>query len=295
MKKIHKDIHGSNGARKRDQARAALEAIRDEKAIPSLYREFGGGQTDQLLLIQALERIDKPLATKVLAMLAVYGRTPKVRRKATEILRGRPAGDYLELLVGLLVDTFKYEVKPVGGPGSPGVLFVEGQRYQRRRGSTRRLRAPNVMPQPGDMISYDQLGMPVITRPLAFAGRPTAIKGAKGLFYQPEEVVQFSASQMMAEAQRGAAVAESQLESDVAEIKATNADRRHFNELVMSVASYATGKSAGDDPEDWRNAVGQQKSGIEPQKPTVTELIPLAYQPRFAQLGFMVKITDGDT
>ena len=145
------------------------------------------------------------------------------------------------------------------------------------------------------MITYDQLGMPVITRPLAFAGNPAAIKGSKGLFLQREQVVQFSASQMIAEAQKGAAVAESQLESDVAEIKAINADRRHFNELVMSVASYATGKSAGDDPEDWRNAVGQKKSGNAPQKPTVTELIPLAYQPRFAQLGFMVKITDGDT
>jgi hypothetical protein len=52
LKKIHKDIHGANGAKKRDQARAALEAIRDEKAIPSLYREFGGSQTDQVLLIE---------------------------------------------------------------------------------------------------------------------------------------------------------------------------------------------------------------------------------------------------
>ena len=84
VKKIHKDIHGSNGAKKRDLARAAFEAIHDEKAIPSLYREFGSSPTDQLLLIQALDRIDTPLATKVLAMLAVYGRTPEVRRRATE-------------------------------------------------------------------------------------------------------------------------------------------------------------------------------------------------------------------
>ena len=62
-------------------------------------------------------------------MLAVYGRTPEVRRRATEILRGRPAEDYLELLVGLMVDPLKYEVKPVAGPGSPGVLFVEGERF----------------------------------------------------------------------------------------------------------------------------------------------------------------------
>ncbi len=295
LKKIHKDIHGANGAKKRQAARAAFEAIRDEKAIPSLYREFAGGRTDQFMLIDALERIDKPLATRVLAMLAVYGRTPEVRRKATEILRGRPAADYLELLVGLLVDTVKYEVKPVAGPGSPGILFVEGQRYNMARYYAPPL-PPTVVPRPGDIITYDQLGMPVITRPLAFAGGPIAIKGMKGLFYQPEEVAQFSASQMIMEAEKGAAAAAAQLEGDLAQIKAFNAERRHFNELVMSVASYATGKSAGDDPDDWRKAVGQgEKYKNKPKKPTVTELVALTYRPAFAQLGFMVKITDGDT
>ncbi len=30
-------------------------------------------------------------------------------------------------------DPLKYEVKPVGGPGSPGVLFVEGQQFNVNR------------------------------------------------------------------------------------------------------------------------------------------------------------------
>ncbi len=294
LKKIHKDIHGANGAKKLRTARAAFETIRDEKAIPSLYREFAGGRTDQLMLIEALERIDKPLATRVLAMLAVYGRTPEVRRKATEILRNRQATDYLELLVGLLIDTFKYEVKPVGGPGSPGVLFVEGQRY-----NVARYYAPppppNVMPMPGDMITYDQLGMPVITRPLAIVSVSSPIKRFQGESLITEEFAQFSASQMIMEAEKGAAAAQSQLQSDVAQIKAINADRRHFNELVMSVASYATGNTAGDEPEDWRKAIGQKKSWSEPQKPTVTELVPLGYRPAFAQLGFMMVLGKVDT
>ena len=163
VKKIHKDIHGSNGAKKRDLARAAFEAIHDEKAIPSLYREFGGNPTDQLLLIQALDRIDTPLATKVLAMLAVYGQTPEVRRRATELLRGRPSQDYLELLVDLMVDPFKYEVKPVGGPGSPGMLFVEGEKFNMARFYAPPP-PPNVVPQPGDIITYDRFGMPGILR-----------------------------------------------------------------------------------------------------------------------------------
>jgi tetratricopeptide (TPR) repeat protein len=297
LKKIHKDIHGSNGAKKREVARAAFEAIRDEKAIPSLYRQFGSSQTDQILLIQVLERIDKPLATRVLAMLAVYGRTPEVRRHATEVLRGRASEDYLELLVDLLVDPLKYEVKSVGGPGSPGVLFVEGQQF-----NVARFYAPppppNVVPQPGDIISYDAAGMPVITRSLGQLGSRTGVPGSKIVAFDTDATIQFSASQMMVEAQRGAAVAESQLEGDVAQLKAINDDRRHFNELVMSAASYATGKTVGTDPKDWRRAVAGEKAekkyGEEPtskpKKPTVTELVPLAYQPVFAQLGLMTKI-----
>jgi hypothetical protein len=95
---------------------------------------------------------------------------------------------------------------------------------------------------------------------------------------------------MMLEAEKGAAVAESQRQGDLAQIKSVNDARRHFNELVISVVSYASGKAAGDDPKDWRKAVGlERRSGVLPKKPTLTELVPMAYRPQFAQLGLMVK------
>ena len=288
LARIHKDIHGSNGTRKREQARESFEAIRDEKAIPSLYREFAGGQADQILMIQALDRIDRPLATRVLAMLAVYGRTPEVRRRATEILRGRSAEDYLAPLVGLLVDPLKYEVKPVGGPGSPGVLFVEGERFNVARYYAPPL-PPNVAPQPGDLISYDRFGMPVITRYLG--NYKVGVPGSSTLVYDFKGAeVQFSATQMMVEAQKGAAVAEAQLEGDVAQVKSINAERRHFNELVLAVAAYATGKDRGPTPKDWRDSVigkKEEKSYGKEIKPTLTEVTPLAYQPIFSQFSFL--------
>jgi hypothetical protein len=295
LKKIHKDIHGSSGAKKRDQAQAAFKAIRDEKAIPSLYREFGSTQSDQILLIQALERIDKPLAARVLAMLAVYGRTPEARRRATEFLRNRPSGEYLDLLVGLMVDPLKYDVKPVGGPGSPGVLFVEGERFNMARFYAPPP-PPNVTPQPGDTIAYDQYGRPSIIRSLGQVGSRHGVPGSKTLAYDTMAFARFSADEMMLEAEKGAALAQSQLKGDVAQIKSINDGRRHFNELVMSVASYATGKSHGDDPKDWRKAVNgenaEKKYREEPskRKPIVTELVPLAYRPAFAQLSFMVRL-----
>ena len=87
-----------------------------------------------------------------------------------------------------------------------------------------------------------------------------------------------------------AAAAEAQLEGDVAQVKGINGDRRHFNELVMSVLAYATGKDRGPTPKDWREAVKGKNAdkNYETQKPvSVTELIPLAYQPSFVQLSFM--------
>ncbi len=36
-------------------------------------------------------------------------------------------------MIGLLRKRVKYEVRPVGGPGSPGVLFVEGERFNVQR------------------------------------------------------------------------------------------------------------------------------------------------------------------
>src|SRR5262249_55000920 len=163
-----------------------------------------------------------PLSTQVLAMMSVYGRTPEVRRRAAESLRGRTAGDFLELLVGLMVDPLKYEVKPVAGPGSPGVLFVEGERF-----NVARYYAPLTVSidwRPGDIVTYDASGMPEITRMVgASAVTPVhGVTGSKTLVSQTDQVefARVSAAQIMAENQRSAAAAEAQLEGDVAQIRA---------------------------------------------------------------------------
>ena len=233
LKKIHKDIHGGNGAKKREIALAAVADISDPRAILPVYREFGGGgQIDQVIVIQVLGQIVKPLSSRLLAMLAVYGKTPDVRRRATETLRGRPAEDFLDLLVGLMVDPYKYEVKPVAGPGSPGVLFVEGEKFNVSRFYAPPA-APNITPQPGDIVSYDPYGNPVISRPVGvIPGKRTGVPGSKTLVSETDQVGYelISPSQLMAEAQRGAVMAEAQLESDVANIKSINDDRKQFND-----------------------------------------------------------------
>ncbi len=295
LRKCHKDIHGTNGVKKRDEAQATLDAISDPQAIASVYREFGGGgERDQAIAIQILGQIDKPLSSKVLALMAVYGKTPEVRRRATETLRGRRPEEYLALLVGLMRDPLKYEVKPVGGPGSPGILFVEGERF-----NVRRFYAPpppiTVVPRPGDVLTYDQFGMPVITRTIGVGGPKVGVPGSKSLVYENDPAVQFSATQNLIEAQRGAVNAKAQLESDVAQIDAINDDLNKFNELVMAVAKDASGKDRGRTPKDWRDALARdnlyaKNPTQDPKKPTFSEVVPLAYNPVFSQLTFATKV-----
>jgi hypothetical protein len=296
LKKVHKDIHGTNGKPKAGLAQAELDKISDPRAVVSVYREFGGGgKSDQLMLVDVLSRIDKPISSKVLALIAVYGKTTDVRRQATEILRGRPSEDFLDLLVGLMIDPYKYEVKPVGGPGSPGVLLVEGEKFNVNRFYAPPA-APNITPQPGDIITYDQYGMPIINRPVRQAtiqGTPKGVPGSKNLVEQKEvdivDYVEISPSQLMMEAQRGAVVAKNQLEADVNLIKSINKDRKRFNDLVMAVAKDATGKDVGNTPKEWREALAaangfsQQPS---PAKPTYGEMVALQYNPVFAPVGF---------
>ena len=71
LKKVHKDIHGANGKAKRVLAEAELNKIADPSAVVPAYREFGGGgETDQWLLIDFLRRIEQPISSKVMALLA---------------------------------------------------------------------------------------------------------------------------------------------------------------------------------------------------------------------------------
>lgn len=282
----HKYIHGG---KHQIEAETALAEITDRRAVPAVYREFGvGSEADQAIAVQILGQIDDRKATKALASLAVYGASPQVRRIATETLRQRDEADYFGLLTRLLVDPLRYEVRPVGGPGSPGVLFVEGERY-----NVKRYYAPPPPPrfhvQPGDMISYDELGLPVIIRPGPIVQSSGVIPGPQPLRLQRQAMTRLSLTQSAQEARRGAVAAQGQLEGDIARIDSVNAARKSFNEHILTVLRGATGTDHGDDPQAWKDAMANAKGyqSTKRPKPTIDELVPLAYVPRFGQLSFI--------
>jgi hypothetical protein len=148
---------------KREEAAAALAAITDPRAVPSIGRVFGSSEVSQALVVRLLGQIDSQGSSRGLAHLAISSKSAEVRRSATETLRGRDPREYAHLLIGMIGDPIKYEVRPVGGPGSPGVLFVEGQ-----KANLQRLYAPNSAFQPGDEVGIDRFGQPVVRRTLDF-------------------------------------------------------------------------------------------------------------------------------
>src|SRR6202044_658378 len=96
---------------------------------------------------------------KGLGFLSIFAKSAQAGSAAAETLQGRDAREYADLLIALIRDPIKYEVKPVGGPGSPGGLFVEGP-----KANLRRLYSPPPAFRPGDSLKIDPSGLTVVDR-----------------------------------------------------------------------------------------------------------------------------------
>ena len=144
---------------RRAEAEANLLAVTDPRAVPSIAQVFGRAEADQLRAVQLLGQVDSIASSRGLVTLATFAKATEARRLATETLRGRDPREYADLLIALIRDRIEYEVTPVAGPGSPGVLKVKGKKVD-----VNRLYTPATPFQPGDRFTYDpQLGA-IVTR-----------------------------------------------------------------------------------------------------------------------------------
>ncbi len=143
-------------------AEANLLGLTDPRAVPSVGKVFIASDPDQTRAAQLLGQIDAPGASRGLAYLAAFGTSAETQRVATETLRRRDPREYANLLIPFIHKLIRYEVKPVGGPNSPGVLYVEGQ-----KANVRRLYEPRSLIQPTDRIAIDRFGQPVVERELS--------------------------------------------------------------------------------------------------------------------------------
>ncbi len=344
-----------NDATKRNDAANALAEITDPRAVSTVWSVLVVTSSKHHdAAVQVLGQIDSGPSSQALAFLAVSDKNAEIRRAAAETLKRRDPREYAGWLVNLLRKPIKYEVRPVGGPGSPGTLIVEGQ-----KAIFKRVYAPPALPVipvgPNDQVVLDDNGFPVIHHfeqnrfqtgrvpgdqllaqmsqigmsgpswsnnsltaltdqggpGLRAAGRAVALgsppNGNPGSF--ADTIVRTAANehtspsrigfrtsgtvtreytipvgQIVVEANKAAAVAEQQLEADVAPIEEYNKDVQVTNDRLLQVLSGITGSDLDRDQEKWKawwvNQIGYayQRPNDVPL-PTVVENVPIAYLP----------------
>ena len=124
----------SKDASKRAKAEEGLRDVTDPRAVPMIWSQFvRGGERLQIAAVQMLGQIDGPSASNGLAVLAVFSPAGEVRTRAIETLKRRDPRDVVGRLIGLIHKPYKYQVRHVNGPSSPGELFVEGERFNIQR------------------------------------------------------------------------------------------------------------------------------------------------------------------
>jgi hypothetical protein len=173
----YRDGLGARDDARRAEAEAALAHLDDPRAVPAVWATFARGNArGQAWAVRILTQIDGTEASRALAALAVFSPSAEVRRRTAESLRNRDPRDVVGWLIALIRKPLKYEVRPVGGPGSPGVLFVEGEKF-----NVQRLYAPPAMPNiplyAGETVTFDEFGLPVISRSLGAWQREEQING----------------------------------------------------------------------------------------------------------------------
>jgi len=165
LAKLRSDLENLS---KKAGAIEGLAAISDPRAVPSIWATFADGTAaHQEVAAGLLGQIDSAGSTRALALLALWGKSPEVRSKATAALGGRSVRDIASFLVALLRDPeldpdpilYHYRMQPAGsdGIGSEGYLFVQGPMYNVLRtyplGEGRMLRGPSgfipAPPRPG--------------------------------------------------------------------------------------------------------------------------------------------------
>jgi hypothetical protein len=253
------------------EAKAHLADVSDGRALPSVVKVFAsGGEADQLYAIEILGRIDAPESTRYIAGFSVLSRFATVRGAATDLLRRREARDYAGDLVEGIRAAMKYQVQPVGGPGSPGALLVETPRCK----ALRTYDAPpafSLSEQFFGYVGYDSNGLPVVAR-----GREIERMSRESPLLRAADLLAIEARtmQMIAEANLKAADSQQRLICDVEAIEATNKQAAACNAQITHVLRSTVDAPAGlkDDDENGWHTWWYDKLGYRYESPPQQEL-----------------------
>jgi hypothetical protein len=298
----------------RAAAEAALAALTDPLAVPSIWKVFAmGAAPDQEQAIDILGHIEGGRSSRALAGLAVLGQSELVRHAAVETLIRRNPDDVLMSWIGLLRTPIKYEVRQVAGPGSAGVLLVEGERFNARRFYTPpsgadlqalfldpRFSAPVLPlqtgsappgPPPGSRVvgSFGTTVLLIYDYTWALPPPPPKPTPDPTTAYQQYETsilqAQINRDFELVESAKMAAGAQAQLQHDVDMIEQANATIRERNARLAESLRRVAGKDLGEDRGAWlkwymnRRGYSYTPANVR-GKGTVDVQVPLPYVPQ---------------
>jgi hypothetical protein len=303
---------------KRDEAEKALAALADPWAVASIWRVFGtaGVSADQIRAVQLLGQLRHASASRMLAFLAIAGKTDDVRRAALEVLTQRDPMEFVDLWVGLLRKPLAYEVRPVGRPGSAGAIYVEGERF-----NVERLYAS---PSFNDTLNlYGGSGVYHFRMPLNFGSQSGPPPGSIQVGTAPDGTALYWHDQflnprggfpsvrstpdprlayqvfeaqvvqqvilldwLLSETQKMSYGAALRQQKDVETIEAYNASVRQTNTRASEALAGVTGQNLGDDRAAWLKWWNDQRGyayspAEAPPKITLLLHVPLPYMPSF--------------
>ncbi len=265
-----RDMLAGKDGKKRAEAERALLEVTDPRAVPAVWAVFGHGQAErQTVAVQLLGQIDGPAASRALSTLTVFSPAADVRQIAIQTLARRDPRDFVRLLVDRVRDPIKYEVRPVGGPGSPGVLFVEGKQYDVRRtygtpavhprANTPRIFAPSV---PFDPFSMQNISMANgATSMLSTDGSTVLRRGSSGKSsfvdtYRRALAVaarrDLELGLIARDIQRATSNAQQRLSNDVQSLELSNSAIRETNGRLLPVLESVTAQRFGEDSDAWQ-------------------------------------------
>ena len=293
IEKIRDDLRSKDAAR-RTRAETALADINDPRAVPTMWRLLvAGTDGSPIAAVAVLSHIEGPLASNVLAALAIFSQSTDVRRLAAESLVRRDLRDIMTRLIGLIRKPFKYQVRPVGGPGSTGVLFVEGEKFNVQRVYRSMPINPSLLPSGAQSLStqinafnsssFSSLPTPLMLEnqlafPAASAVDPFDVLAAQVRYSaMSSRDVQAGISQLERVRQANTTLQQS-LAADVQAIEAINEQIDEINRRVLPIVETASGQRLGAEPEKWKgwwtDQLGYAFQSSQPAtKPTFTDFV----------------------
>jgi len=245
---------------RRSELTQALADVTDPRAVSAVWWTFARGTpAQQTVALQLLGQIDSPGATRAMALLAVRTRSAEVRRNVIQKLKGRDFRDTASFLVTLLRDRildpnlvpdpilYRFQLEPIGSTaiGSPGLVYVRGPRY-------------NVVRTYTVDESFMTAGTPVPSMDSEPYSRRIMVQRRQQLYDLAILIDQI--------------LGESVSDLTLADDHDRHVDR--VNNRIIQTLSEATGLKLGNDPEDWRKWLIEER-GYAYETPTPKPTIDL--------------------